>query len=73
VLRPLETGFPYLAGVQILAPEDTLHGNLEVRHVGINDHRRLAAQLEGDRREVLGGGSKLNARTLLISARGSKS
>ena len=33
----------HLAGIQRLAPEDTLCGNLEVRRVWIDDHGRLPA------------------------------
>jgi len=46
----------YLAGIQSLAPEDTLCGNLEVRRVRVDDRGRLPAQFEGERREMLGGG-----------------
>jgi hypothetical protein len=48
-----EFSLAYLTGILNLAPEDTPRGNLEVRRFGINNHRRLATQLEGDGREML--------------------
>jgi hypothetical protein len=51
----------YLASIQTLAPEDTLCSDLDVCRVGIDDHGRLPAQLEGDGREVLGGSPCHNA------------
>ena len=44
-----------LAGVDELAPRDPAGGDLDVG-VGGDDRRALAAELERDRREVLGGG-----------------
>src|SRR5690606_14271343 len=43
-----------LAGVQQLPPGDAPGGDVDAG-AAVDDHRRLAAELERDRREVLGG------------------